>query len=305
MPDREASTLAEHPLPDGRRVTVRRTRPEDLPALVALFEGLPTEDIRCRFFTPQVPPVRLFERWLDCAERGGLHLLATVTDGTDESVIAEAGYFPCDGDAAEFAIAVAPRWRGWLGPYLFDLLCREAHERGVANLEADVLATNSRMFALLRRRGYVTLDHEDFSVVRVLLSSGEGPPGWPDDHGRPRVLVEVPGGRWWAEAEARRAGLRLIACPGPARCGVSCPATRGEPCPLVQGADAVVIAFGPEDPVAGELLAAHRRQRRGLHVVVRDGLAPPDAHTSVLGDRVSGADVVARLTEIVSGAASS
>ncbi len=288
MPDRDTGTVAELDLLDGRRITVRDTRPDDIPALIGLFEGLPAEDIRCRFFTSQVPPRRLFERWIECAASGGLHLVAVVDDGRDpahrgageQTIVAEAGYFPCDREAAEFAITVQPRWRGWFGPYLFDLLCRTAHDRGVANLEADVLATNSRMFALLRRRGYVTLDHEDYSVARVLIASNGGIPGWPDDHDRPRVLVEVPGGRWWAAAEIRRAGMRIVGCPGPGRCGTTCPALEGEPCPLVAGADVVVLALGPDDPAASALLAAHGRQRPDL---------PVFAHQDILTDSPTGA----------------
>jgi hypothetical protein len=36
---------------------------------------------------------------------------------------------------------------------------------------------------------------------------------WPGTHERPRLLVEVPGGRWHAEEAARAAGFQVLACP--------------------------------------------------------------------------------------------
>lgn len=46
---------------------------------------------------------------------------------------------------AKFGLAVDADWRGWLGSYLLDSLLRAAAERGVPNLDADILLDNLPM----------------------------------------------------------------------------------------------------------------------------------------------------------------
>ena len=71
---------------------------------------------------------------------------------------------------------------------------------------------------------------------------------WPEDSGRPRVLVEDPDGAvlWAYTRILDEAGYDVVGCQGPTgadggalarRC---CPLLVGEPCPLVAGADVVV-----------------------------------------------------------------
>ena len=161
----------------------------------------------------------------------------------------------------ELAITVARGYRGWLGPFLLDVLLESSRERGFPNLEADVLFMNSRMLALLRARGYATIAHEGFSSSRVVVSTAGRVPTWSPQDPRRRVLVEAPGGRWSAEADAKKAGLQVIVCAGPkSRLRSPCPALVGQPCPLAAEADAIVFHLDPADEAA--VLEAHAVQRR-------------------------------------------
>lgn len=251
----------------GRRLIVRPSTIADVDGLRELFGGLELEDRRRRFFSAYRPDRRFLERLATVPEDEGVQLVAVETGPEgDERVVAEAGYrLLADGDG-ELAITVARDRRGWLGPYLLDALVEAAARRGVPNLEADVLTGNRQMLALLRWRGDATLDREDFSILRVLISTTGDTPGWPPGAGHPRVLVEAPGGAWHATPEARRAGLEVVACPGPTHRPGTCPALRGEPCPLAAAADVIVISHPPDDEQWAALPEAHEHLHEGVPV---------------------------------------
>ncbi|MDE3085302.1 MAG: GNAT family N-acetyltransferase [Acidobacteriota bacterium] len=261
MRDRRDGTLpAPVALAGGRTLTVRPVSAGDVEALLSLYRSLPETDLYRRFFQAHLPPRTSIERMAGAALRGDIGLVAEVhePDGTVRLVGEAACAVLPDGDG-ELALTVAPSARGWLGPYLLALLCDEAAARGLPNIEADVLQDNHPMLALAQARGYATMDHSECpSTVRVVFNSVGRVPTWPPGHDRRRVLVEVPGARWHAEAEARAAGLRVLVCPGPTSRWCRCPAVAGRPCPLAAAADAVVDAVDPDTSEAGRaLLRAH------------------------------------------------
>ena len=57
-----------------------------------------------------------------------------------------AGYALLANGNGELGITTAAAWRGWLGPYLLDLLVEVAHAEGVPNIEADVRLDVTRAF---------------------------------------------------------------------------------------------------------------------------------------------------------------
>jgi hypothetical protein len=89
---------------------------------------------------------------------------------------------------------------------------------------------------VLRREGAVTVARPDWSVVRVVIGTGSGPPSWPVTDDRLRVLVEGTAGRWRGEDAARDAGMNVVSCPGPYDRLARCPAFAGRPCPLAHDA---------------------------------------------------------------------
>ena len=265
------------PLPGSRVLSIRSMQATDSSGLVALYAGLNEDDLYCRFFTAHAPPEQFVETMARVEERGGFGMVAITeeADGTSH-LVGEATCQPLPNGDGELGITVAEQARGWLGPYLLDTLLQEAAARGVPNVEADVLLLNRRMLSLLRSRGFATIEHsEQPTIARVLIGTTSRVPGWPGAHERPRLLVEVPGGHWHAEQAARTAGFQIVTCPGPGGPWSHCPARRGEPCPLVAGADVVVDAVPAE--AGTSLLEAHRRAHPTVPVCVQVPAGTHDA----------------------------
>ena len=218
--------------------------------------------------------------WCTALSSGGFGLVAVARAvGVSEKVVAECGYEALPNGNGELGITVAPGWRGWLGPYLLDVLLDAAAARGVPNLEADILVENRPMLAMISARGYATVDHyEQPSIVRVVIGAQDRSPCWPEARDRPRVLIEAPGGRWHGEGAARAAGLEVLVCPGPLRARARCPALIGEVCPLAAGADVIVDAVSLEEEAGRALLASHRRLHRAVPVCVEQPPEAPEIH---------------------------
>jgi hypothetical protein len=252
----------------GHELTVRELTAADVAGIRALYEGLSIDDIHRRFFSTIRITDTVVARWVHRCRKHGFGLVAVVDDGQPGAqIVADAGYVLVPDGNGELAMTVARERRGWLGPYLLDTLVAAAAERGVANLEADILAENRTMLSLVRRRGYVTDGGEDFSVLHVVIGTSNRGPVWPTGGRGPRLLVEVPGSHWSGEGRAVHAGFDVLACD---REGEGCPALAGRPCPLAEGADAIVVALPPGDE-RRRLLDAHAR----LHSLVPVVVSPP------------------------------
>jgi hypothetical protein len=274
-------TVERFELGDGRVLEIRPTTAADGPALQSLYDRLPRHDVHLRFFSAFNPRIDWCTTWASVAERGGFGVIAIVhrapppggdvgdDAGVPDEVVGEAGYaVRADGDG-DLAVTVAPPWRGWLGPYLLEVIVRHAAGAGIANLQADVLVENRVMLGLLRHRGAVALEHPD-GTARLSISTSGHLSSWPPVDVRPRVLVEVGGGRWNGEQLAREAGLTTMLCSGPDhRPRGGCPLLAGGDCPLADGADAIVVLLDPDDEQTAELLARHRQANPNTPVLVR------------------------------------
>lgn len=246
-------------LPGGVVLAVRSVEPDDVDAITALHQRLSPEAVYRRFFTSTLPPRSFFERLATVDERGGLGLVAEVVESPLADAIglvAEVDVEPLKNGNGEIAIVVDERWRGWLGPYLVELACREAGRRGMANLEAEVLTCNRPMRALTRSRGEAYLPHSDWQEVRVTFSTDGPAPSWlPGD--RPRILVEQRGVAFDAVDGLEAAGFDVVACAGRSGSRPGCPLLAGSTCPLASGADVIVVAM-PASPERDALVAAHQ-----------------------------------------------
>jgi hypothetical protein len=285
-------------LPTGKQLTVRQMEEHDIAGLDALYNGLSLDDTYRRFFSAFA--ARGFApKWYARTRAEGFGIAAVLDDGLPGArLVAEAGYVLLANGDAEFGITVAPDWRGWLGPYLLDVLVEVAAAKGIPNLEADILTENRPMQTLVRRRGTVMMgDGEDFSVVRVAIAAAsEGGPSWPATPGRHRLLVEAQGGRWAHAADATRAGFEVLTCGGR---DARCPALDGHVCPLADGADVIVVARPPSDAQTQSLIEAHSRLHPSVPVIVqrRAGEDESDACSLLAGS--TGAEVVAMLRRTV------
>lgn len=210
--------------------------------LRSVYEQLDQADLTRRFFTPGIPNAHFLTGWVDIASKGGLCLLAVIhqPDGS-EQVVAEAGYsLLVDGDV-ELGITVVPGQRGWIGGWLLDVLLGHAHADGIENMQALVKTGNRPMLDLIRHRGCARFDEADWCTTRVTMSTTGHVPSWPPESARPRVLIESERSRPdSARRVADQAGTVLI-CGGFDAEGSHCPLHNGGTCPLIEGADAVIV----------------------------------------------------------------
>jgi len=252
-----------------RRVVIRPVEPTDLAGLDALYEGLDLEDRHRRFFSAYHPGEPFLIRLTTAAERGAVALVAEALDDHDRSseIVAEAGFEPLANGDAELGITVARSWRGWLGPYLLEVLLGVAQARGIPNLEAEVLVTNGPMLAMARRRDAVDLAQPDWTVVRLLIATADGRPHWPPADDRARVLVEGGGGGWRTDRKEDTDRVVVLSCGGPEHSHSGCPALDGRPCPLAAEADAIVMPAGDHGPWSA-LAAAHAEVHPGVPVCI-------------------------------------
>lgn len=283
----------------GRTVEIRPTTAADAEALQALYARFSVEDRHRRFLSAFVPTTAWCASWASIADRGGFGLIAFAHGPDGDEVIAEAGYALQDDGDGEFAVAVAPAWRGWVGIYLVDRLVRHAAAAGIKNLQAEVLLENRPMLAILRHRGAVDLEHPN-GVVRSSIGATGDVPTWPPAEQRPKLLIATTSGRWSGEPDADDAGWATAMCRGPERRGSGgCPVLRGERCPLADGADAIVVMLEPGDPTTDQLIASLREQQPGTPILAvphAGGTRGPDGCIDV---GATGAETFATVLSLV------
>jgi acyl-CoA synthetase (NDP forming)/GNAT superfamily N-acetyltransferase len=158
-------------LDDGRSLLVRPARPEDLDRLLAFFGRLSRCTISYRMLGPVVPMgAAATRRLVDADHDGRLVLLALLGDAVIG--VAEYSRLPERPDRAEVAFTVEDAFQGLgLGGLLLEHIAAAARERGVAVLEADVLAENAPMLRAFRGSGYrvefgppASVQHVDLAV---------------------------------------------------------------------------------------------------------------------------------------------
>jgi hypothetical protein len=254
----------------NRELVVRAVGNDDVDQLIALYAGLSDVDRHRRFFTQFRASRSWVVDWVRRCRENGAGIVAELSD-TGE-LIGEAAYVLQSNGNGEFSLTVDSQWRGWLGPYLLDVLADVAAERGVQNLEAEILTENRAMQAITRHRNAVRTASSDHSVTHVVIGTRGRQATWSPVGARRRILVEIPGGRWAHGRDIEGAGYEVLACPGPDRRRDPCPALTGEPCPLAATADAIVVAVPPGS--ADALTAAHLRLHPDVPMVIIDADDP-------------------------------
>ena len=239
-------------LGDQGVLTVRHASPGDEDALDELYSTLQIDDLNARFFTGAKPGAHFLQRWVILQSNNGMCLLVDLERGGERTTIAEAGFAPlADGDA-ELGITVARGHRGWIGPWLLDVLLTHAARAGIANLQALVKTTNRPMLGIIKHRGCARFDSSEWGTTRVTMSTTGHTPSWPPHSARPRVLIESPRARPSAAKQLRDQHGTTLICGGFDKRGSHCPLHDGQPCPLITGADAVVIDSKPFGEVVSD-----------------------------------------------------
>lgn len=301
MDEREADTSLPRavPLPHGESLVVREVAEGDVDAISQLYGRLSSDDRYRRFFSHFGVRPTWVESWVARCRSEGLGLVAVAPAG---HIVGEAAYvLQANGDG-EFSLTVDHEWRGWLGPFLLDLLVELAAARGVPNLEAHILTENRPMRALVRRRNPVLAGDSEGAVQHVVIGTRpDRQASWPPVAGAPRVLVEAPG-MWAAADPATRAGFEVLGCSGPDQRAVGeCPMRHGEACPLAAAADVIVVAVPSGSERARWLLDQHERLHPGVPLLVVGG--PTDLEVPAGGCRLAAgtpsAQVIERIDALV------
>lgn len=162
-------------LRNGTPVQIRVVRPDDKDKVIAAFGKLEQASIYTRFFSFKKELTENDLRVLDADKRGDdVGLVVTLGAGADEIVIAACGYVvqtaPDGKRAAEVAFTVEEDYQGQgLARMMLDALVEIARDRGIARLEADVLASNAAMLGVFRRSGLSLSTKREGGVIHLAM----------------------------------------------------------------------------------------------------------------------------------------
>lgn len=164
----------EEILRDGRRVTIRAVRADDVGRLARAFAGLERDSVYTRFFafrgTPDTTELAQLAA-IDFVRE--VMLVATFAGDDAEAIIGTARYVvvaDADGMAAEIAFTVEEDWQGrGVAGRLFAHLTTIARACGVARFVADVLPDNKAMLGVFTRSGLPFSRERGDGVVHVTL----------------------------------------------------------------------------------------------------------------------------------------
>jgi RimJ/RimL family protein N-acetyltransferase len=160
----------------GDRTKIRAIRPDDRERLVRAFNALDRHSIYQRFFFPkrELSDEEL-RQITECDGIRTVVLVATAGSGDDERIVG-LGQYAQRGTAAQIAFAVEEDFQGrGIASRMLRRLIRIARERGIERFEADVLADNGPMLAVLRHAGLPLRKSEADGVVSATLLLS-GPP---------------------------------------------------------------------------------------------------------------------------------
>jgi acetyl coenzyme A synthetase (ADP forming)-like protein len=160
-------------LADGTTARLRPIRPDDGPAIAALFAGLSRDSTVMRFFGPHKVTDAEIDRLLHL---DGVDDAALAVERAGELVaLAEYDRQPGSFDA-EVAFVVADRFQGrGLGTLLLEHLAAAARRAGIRRFVVDTLAINSKMLGVLRAAGFARQYERDATVTRVVLDIAPSP----------------------------------------------------------------------------------------------------------------------------------
>ncbi len=145
-------------------MSIRAVRPDDRERIVKAFRGLDRRSVYLRFFSyKKEPEDEELRRVTECDGVSEAVLVATVGSGDRETIVG-LGEYVRSGAAADIAFAVEEDFQGrGIASRLLQQLVDIARANGIVRFEADVLAANTPMLAVLRNSG-----------LRMRTSHGQG-----------------------------------------------------------------------------------------------------------------------------------
>ena len=151
-------------------IAIRAIRPDDRERIVKAFRGLDRSSVHLRFFShkKELEDEEL-RRVTECDGVSEVALVATVGSG-DREIIVGLGEYARSGAAADIAFAVEEDFqRRGIASRLLRQLVDIARANGIVRFEADVLAENTPMLAVLRNSGLSMRTSHGQGVVHATL----------------------------------------------------------------------------------------------------------------------------------------
>lgn len=151
-------------------ITIRAVRPDDKERIVRAFRALDRRSVYLRFFChkKELSDEEL-RRVTECDGASDVALVATVGSGNREMIVG-MGNYARSGPAADIAFAVEEDFQGrGIATRLLRQLADIARANGVSQFEADVLAENTPMLAVLRNSGLRMRTSREYGVVHATL----------------------------------------------------------------------------------------------------------------------------------------
>ena len=171
-----AAFAVSETLRNGLVVTIRALRPDDRERIAQAVGRLDRESIYLRLFSYRRELTQAgLDRIMHSDPEREVVLVATVDGGGRETVVASGRYVTgtaAEGrPAAEIAFMVEEDYNGLgIAGRLLGHLAGIARAKGITAFDADVLAGNKAMLAVLARSGLTMHKRQDGSVVHVTLS---------------------------------------------------------------------------------------------------------------------------------------
>jgi GNAT superfamily N-acetyltransferase len=151
-------------------ITIRAVRPDDKERIVRAFHALDRRSVYLRFFSYRKDlSEQELRRVTGCD--GVSEAVLVATDGSgDREIIVGLGSYARSGAAADIAFAVEEDFQGrGIAGRLLQRLVDIAGANGIVRFEADVLAENTPMLAVLRNSGLRVRTSQEHSVVHATL----------------------------------------------------------------------------------------------------------------------------------------
>ena len=159
--------MAIHPYPkhlisrcqlaDGTDITIRPIRPEDAEIEQSFVKGLSSQSKYFRFMRSLNELTQeMLVRFTQLDYHRELALIAVLEQDGRETELGVARYIiNPDGQSCEFALVVADAWQGkGIGSRLMQALMEAARQRGLNEMNGEILATNHNMLHLMNSLGF-------------------------------------------------------------------------------------------------------------------------------------------------------
>ena len=151
-------------------ITIRAIRPDDKDRIVRAFRALDRRSVYLRFFSHKKTLSNEELRRVTESDRVNEAVLVATVGSGDREIIVGLGEYVRSGAAADIAFAVEEDFqRRGIASRLLRQLADIARANGIVRFEADVLAENTPMLAVLRNSGLRMRTSHEQGVVHAKL----------------------------------------------------------------------------------------------------------------------------------------